>query len=152
MGLFRLLAAFAAAVLVMTVLGSLAQTQFVIAALKRTGAPVGWGERLAMSGADLIGFAPLYAALIAIGFLIAFAAAALVLRLVALPRTQIYGLAGAACVALMLVLMREVFFGIPLLAGAREPLGFAAQAGAGLIAGVVFALLTRPSRAGEAAR
>ncbi len=142
MGWLRLPIAFLLSVALMAALGVAVQTQFVISALKTAGAPTGMGDRIAMTGADLIGLGPLYGALIAIGFLIAFLAAALLLRVVALPRAVVFAVAGAVCIAVMLVLMREVFFGVPVIAGARTLAGQAAQAACGASAGAVFAMLT----------
>jgi hypothetical protein len=143
MGWLRLPIAFVLSVALMAALGVIVQTQFVLSALKTTGAPVEAGDRIAMTGADLIGLGPLYAALIAIGFLIAFLAAGLVLRVIALPRVLVFAAAGAVCIAVMLVLMREVFFGVPVIAGARTLAGQAGQAACGALAGAAFALLTR---------
>lgn len=143
---FRLLAAFIAATVLMAVAGTIAQTQFVIAALIGVGAPVALSDRLAMTAADLAGFAPLYGALIAVGFAVAFAAAGILLRRLRrlrLPRMSVFALAGAACIGLMLVLMREVFFGIPLIAGARTTAGVLVQVGCGAAAGTIFAILTK---------
>jgi hypothetical protein len=148
MGWLRLPIAFVLSVALMAALGVIVQTQFVISALTATGAPVALNDRLAMTGADLIGLGPLYGALIAIGFLIAFLAAALVMRVVALPRALVFAAAGAVCIAVMLVLMREVFFGVPVIAGARTLAGQAGQAACGALAGAVFAGLTR-GRAGK---
>lgn len=141
MAWLRIPLAFVVAALVMAVAGTVAQTQFVLAALGGIGAPVSFSDRLAMTGADIVGFAPLYAALIAVGFLVAFGVAGLLLRWLALPRMLVFAAAGAACIALMLVLMREVFFGIPLIAGTRTVTGFAVQIACGALAGAVFAAL-----------
>lgn len=134
----RLVSAFLAAVLLTGILASIVQTQFVLAALIAVGAPVGLADRLAMTGADLLGFAPLYTGLIALGFLAAFGAGALVRRWTGLPPVLVYGAAGAACLALMLALMREAFFGVPLVAGARTPAGVLAQLACGALGGAVF--------------
>lgn len=146
MAWLRLPIAFVLSVALMAALGVIVQTQFVLSALKDIGAPVGVGDRIAMTGADLIGLGPLYAALIAIGFVIAFPAAALALRVAALPRTLVFAAAGAVCVGAMLVLMREVFFGVPLIAGARTLAGQSGQAVCGALAGAAFALMTRRPR------
>lgn len=147
MGRLRILRAFAVAVVLMAGLGTVAQTQFVLAALGAVGAPLSLADRLAMTADDLLGFAPLYAGLVAIGFLIAFSAAGLVRRWLPLPRLPVFALAGAVCIAVMLVLMREVFFGIPLIAGTRSPAGVAAQIACGAVAGAVFvALLPHATR------
>lgn len=146
----RVALAFLAAVILMATTGTIAQTQFVLSALALIGAPVSLADRLAMTLADLAGFAPLYAAVIAIGFLIAFSAAGLLQRrFVALPKIAVFAVAGAVCVAVMLIAMREVFFGIPLIAGARSTAGFLTQIACGAFAGAIFgALMSRTGRAG----
>lgn len=146
MARLRIPFAFAAAVVLMAIAGTVAQTQFVLSALKDIGAPITFSDRVAMTAADIAGFAPLYAALIAVGFLIAFSAAGLVLRRIRLPRAPVFAVAGAVCIAVMLVLMREVFFGIPLIAGARSTAGFLAQTACGALAGTAFALLLPAGR------
>lgn len=146
----RLRAALAllAAALVMAIAGTAVQTQFVIASLQAVGAPVALRDRLAMTMADLAGFAPLYGALSAIGLAVAFAAAGLVRRFLKLPRGAVFAAAGAVAVAVMLAAMREVFFGMQLVAGARSGAGLAAQILCGALAGAAFAALTRRTKAG----
>lgn len=136
----RLFLAFLAAVLLMAVLGTIVQTQFVLAALAAVGAPLTLSDRLAMTGADLVGFAPVYALVIAVGLLVAFAVAGFLSRRLKVPHVLVFVLAGAAAIALMLVLMRLVFFGIPLIAGTRTMAGTLAQIACGALAGLVFAL------------
>lgn len=146
-GLFRLIIAFVAAVIVMAVAGTIAQTQFVIAALIAIGAPVTIADRIMMTGADLVGFAPLYGVIIAAGFLIAFPAAAFVQNRLGLSRLLVFSLAGAAANAAILLLTREVFFGVPFIAGARSTSGLLVQIGCGTLAGTVYAALTPGPRA-----
>jgi len=142
----RFLAAFVVATLLMTIAGTIAQTQFVLAALAEVGAAANFADRLSMTGADLIGFAPLYGAIIAAGFLIAFGLAALATRFAKLPRLPVFAIAGGFCIWLILTLMREVFFGIPLIAGARTTSGELVQIACGVFAGIVFGLLSRERR------
>lgn len=138
----RLLAAFVVATLLMTVAGTIAQTQFVLAALAEIGAPARFTDRLSMTIADLIGFAPLYGAIIAVGFLIAFCLTALATRFANLPRLPAFAIAGGFCIWLMLTLMQEVFFGIPLIAGTRTAMGEIVQILCGALAGSSFAILS----------
>ncbi|MCC5982285.1 MAG: hypothetical protein JJU26_11270 [Oceanicaulis sp.] len=130
------------ATLFMTVLGVIIQTQFVLGALSDAGAVIGMADRLAMTRDDLMGFGPLYAVFILIGFLVAFSVSALLLRFVKLPRTIVYAVAGAVCMFVMLMLMREVFFGVPVIAGARSLAGELAQTVCGAAAGWLYAALT----------
>ncbi len=142
MAWFRYPLGLVAATVFMAVLGVIVQTQFVLGALAGVGAEIGIGDRLAMTRDDLMGLGPLYAIFILIGFLIAFSASALLLRFVKLPRAIVYAVAGAVCMFVMLALMREVFFGVPVIAGARSLAGELAQALCGALSGLVFAALS----------
>lgn len=143
-GKTKYLAAFATSVIAMAAAGTVAQTQFVLSALQAVGAPVSSVDRIAMSGADLVGFAPVYGAIIALGFAIAFLIAGLARRWFPLPRTLVFAAAGACCVALILYLMQLAFFGIPLIAGTRTAAGTFVQIGLGALAGALFASLSVP--------
>lgn len=132
--------------LFMGLAGTFIQTWFVLEDLERIGAPITAGTRLDMHLDDLVGFGPAYAGLSTFGFLIAFAAADLVKRKVSLSRYLVFPVAGAACLALMLFLMETVFFGTPVIAGARHFTGTAVQIGLGAFAGLIGAILTKSRR------
>ncbi len=136
--------AFFASLIVATGLASIFSTQFVIAGLKNAGAHVDMGQRISMTQYDLINMGPRYGFFILIGLAIAFLAAHLIHRQVKKKRPLIYILAGAACFIVMLYLMKAVFFGVPIIGGARSILGLSFQALAGGIAGYLFAKLTTP--------
>ena len=136
--------AFLASVIAATVLACLFQTQFVISGLNQIGGNIDMAERLKMTGYDIAHLSRLYGIFIAIGLLIAFIAAALFFRMIKAKRTVIYVVAGMCCFIVMLFLMKQVFFGVPIIAGARTGLGLAFQALAGGIAGYLFARLTAP--------
>ena len=127
----------------MAVTATIVQTQFVISALKDVGATIGFGDRISMTLDDLLGFGPLYAAFIAIGFALAFFAAWLVRRLAGLPAGPVYAVAGGVCMWVMLFLMEQVFFGVPVIAGARTAGGVAAQMALGALWGWLFAAWVR---------
>lgn len=150
MGALKVLGGFIAAVFVLGVLGTVLQSLFVLAALSGVGADIAAGEAAGMILADLAGLGPLYSGFIAVALLAAFLAAALVHRLTALPRALVFAGAGLVAMAVMLLAMEQVFFGVQLIAGARTLSGFAAQMAAGLVAGYAFAALTPPA-AGKAA-
>lgn len=143
MAFFRVAIAYLVAVIAMAASGTIVQTQFVLGALSDVGADIALSDRVSMTIADLAGFGPTYAGFIAIGFAVAFLAGWAVIRLTSLPRGAVYGAAGAVCMGLMLVLMEKVFFGVPVIAGARTGAGFAAQVVLGGLWGWVFALLAR---------
>lgn len=132
------------AVITTAIAATIASAQFVVAALGDVGAVVPLGERLALSGKDLIGLMPLYMIFIALGFLIAFFAGALLLRFAPLPRPVTYVVAGMTAMGVMLWAMEQVFFGVPVIAGARSTAGFIVQILCGGLGGYVFARLSRP--------
>jgi len=138
----KLVLIFILSVIIATLAASLFSTQFVIAALERSGAKVGWGGRLDMTLYDLGHLGLVYGIFIFIGLLIAFLAAGLVHRFAKTRRPLIYVVAGMTSFVVMLYLMQAVFFGVPIIAGARSTLGLAFQALAGGIGGYVFARLT----------
>jgi len=138
----KLALVFILSVIIATLAASLFSTQFVVAALERSGAKVGWGARLDMTLYDLGHLGLVYGLFIFIGLLIAFLAAGLVYRFAKTRRPLIYVVAGMASFVVMLYLMQAVFFGVPIIAGARSTLGLVFQALAGGIGGYVFAKLT----------
>ncbi|MCF6220392.1 MAG: hypothetical protein L3J65_04705 [Robiginitomaculum sp.] len=138
---------FILSVLIATLLATLFSTQFVIAGLEGVGAKVGLGDRLDMTLYDLGHLGLLYGIFIFIGLLIAFTAAGLVHHFAKTKRPLIYVVAGMACFVVMLYLMQAVFFGVPIIAGARSGLGLTFQALAGGLAGYVFARMTGRKRA-----
>ncbi|HBX54144.1 MAG TPA: hypothetical protein DEH10_01835, partial [Pseudomonas sp.] len=63
----RPLLLFVLAVLVATVVGSIIQTQFNLAALQAIGAPMPLDVRLRTTGQDLLGFSPTLGLLVTLG-------------------------------------------------------------------------------------
>ncbi len=148
MSWLRVIIAFIVAAVGGAALATIAQTQFVVRGLNAVGARIGFEDRLSMTLADLAGLGPLYGAFIAIALLLAFLAAALTARILPLPRALVLAVAGGTAMAVMLLLMQEVFFGVQLIAGARFAPGFAAQIVCGVFAGLIFAGLTPGPRKG----
>ena len=125
------------AVLLAYVLASLSATQSVVADLAQMGIPISLGERLTMSGQDLLGMTGLFLPLIAAGFVIALSVAGLLSRWKPAQRTFLFTLAGAvALVGIHLALQWQ--FDITLVAVARSNLGLLSQALAGAIGGWFF--------------
>ena len=151
MAFVRVFLVYLVSVVVMAALGVIAQSLFVLAGLSGVGADINLTPALSMLVDDLMGLAPIYAVIIALGFLIALPVAALVGRLLPLPRGLVFAVAGAVCIAVMLTLMKEVFFGVQLIAGARSLAGFCAQAMVGGLAGLVFVALTPAPRTSKSA-
>jgi len=142
MSFLRSVCAFFLAVIVMAVLGVVIQSVFVLIGLADVGASIRPGPALGMIGDDLRGLAPLYGVIIALGFLIAFLAAAFVGRVASLPRSWVFAGAGGVCMVVTLLAMQEVFFGVQVIAGARTTAGFLVQTAAGALAGALYARLT----------
>ncbi len=143
----RIVAGYVAAVVVMLALGAFTATQYDLSALAAVGAPVSMDQRLAMGLANIPAMAQIYGSLIAVGFLIAFVVAGFTVKPLPLPRPVIYAAAGLVAIAAFHLLSEPVFFGVPLISGARSLSGLMAQAAMGAVAGFVFALITRPKLA-----
>lgn len=142
MGILRVVLAFLAAVVVTTILGAAFHTQFVIGRLSDLGIAVSFSDRLSTTLHDIGGMAPMFGMVIAIGFLVAFLAGALVYRFAGARRELIYVVAGAVAIAVALSAMAMVYNITPI-AGARSWAGFAAQMLAGALGGYAFAMLSR---------
>ncbi len=130
---------FALAVVATSVLGAVAHSQFVVATVSGLGHPVPLGDRLAWAGHDAVGMFGTYAPIIAIGFLIAFPIAALVVRRLPHLRNIGYTLAGAIAIVAALVLMKQLL-DITGIASTRSALGIATQTLAGAVGGWIFAM------------
>jgi hypothetical protein len=138
MWVLRVVLAFVLAVIVATVLGAVAHTQFVLARLSGLGVDISFGERLSTTLHDIAGMAPLFGSIVGSGFIVAMSVGALGYRLAGIQRTLIYTVAGAVSLAVTLLVMNAVFE-ITAIAGARSMLGFFAQMAAGAIGGLTFA-------------
>jgi hypothetical protein len=140
--LLRVIIAFLVAVVATTVLAVMTQSLFVMLGLLDVGAPFQIGAFISMVGSDLIGLGPVYAIIIAIGFLIALVVARLILLVLPDMRVVAYSLAGAVCMIVILIAIRELLFGVQLIAGARTLSGLLSQVVAGGVGGYVFARLS----------
>jgi hypothetical protein len=148
----RRLIGFVVAALVMIVLGSIAhslmvQQAWADAATMGEGAPatLPFADRVSWIFADLIGMeanVPPYGALTSIALLIAFLVAGLVARFTGL-RTIVFAVAGAVAIFFLFFMLKSQLGTVGVF-GARGTLGLSLQMTAGLVAGLVFALLTQP--------
>ena len=139
-----------------TALAVLAQTQVVIAMLPDVAptlgadpAPVvvGAGERLEQSGYDLLRLGSIYGLFILAATLVAWLAAEGVARFAPVRlRWVAFVVAGAVAMLVMLWLMKQAFFGVDILAGARDAASKTLQALAGAAGGYLMARLTRRKR------
>ena len=121
------------AVLVTAALGSIAQTQFNLTALAAMGQSIGLELRLQTTLLDLARFAPLFAAIVAAGFVVALPLASWLNRRGA-GRDWLYPLAGAVALLVALLLMRWLV-GLTPIAAARTPFGVATLMLTGAIGG-----------------
>ena len=130
------------AVFATVLIASPISTNRVINKLNEIGGSSTITDRVSMSFYDLTHFGTLYAVFIFLALAIAFAAAAGVFKIAGFGRTLIYVVAGAAAMFVMLWAMEQVFFGVPIVAGARDGVGVILQMLAGGIGGFIFALYT----------
>ena len=147
--MFRHVIAFVIAAALMALLGAVAHSWFVqqawidAAAMSASSpqAQLTLQERLSWMADDIVGMQPLYSALTSVALLLAFLAAHVVARVTGL-RTIVFSVAGAVAIFVMFTLMKETLGTIGVF-GARGTSGLAAQSLAGLLAGLIFAMLTR---------
>jgi hypothetical protein len=148
----RVILAYIAAVLIAVLLGAAVLSWFDQAGyLAAHGADLSIGERIGWYLQTLKGLAVdvgLYPILVAVGLLIAFVVAAIVKRLAPGLRFWWYAGAGAVAIVTMILVLKGVM-GLFVIPGARTVAGIAVQGVVGLIAGGVFAWLSRrPERRG----
>lgn len=124
--------------LVCVFFASIISSQRVIAALAEAGGAMSFFDRFYMTVYDLHHFGSMYAIFILIAFLIAFAAGTIVFRFAGFGRSIVFVVAGATAMLVMLLLMERVFFGVPIVGGARDGIGLALQMVAGGLGGFVF--------------
>ena len=125
-------------VLSTTLICSLASTFRALAQLKDIGAPITVSQSLNTAFYDLQHFAPLYGLFIFIAFIVAFITAALTHKFTRQNKVVIYTLAGFISIWVMLWAMKQVFFGVPIVAGARDNFGLMLQLLSGAFGGWLF--------------
>lgn len=127
--------------LLATVWGSVVQTQWNMQALAGLGVEIPLAERIRMTGLDLIGFAPLYAGILAAGWLPALAVAALLARRWPAWRTPLLALAAAVG---MVAAVRAVDAVAPMpvfIDATRHLPGLLVMASGAAVAGLLYARL-----------
>ena len=144
-GFFKRIGGWLAAVLTSVILGIGLQTQNVLARLEGIGADVGFADRLSMTFYDIQYLGSLYAIFVGIALAIAFLLGGLVFHFAKFGRPVIYCTAGAIALLVMLLGMKEAFFDIHMIAGARDALGIGLQMLAGAIGGFVFTRINKIS-------
>ncbi len=148
----RLLVAFVVALVVMVVLGTAAHSLMVQAAWADAAARAGGaavalplGDRVSWFVHDLFGMAPLFGALSGVALLVAFLVGTLMARFTGL-RFVVLAVAGAVAIFVLFTVMKMTLGTVGVF-GARGTLGLGLQMAAGLISGLVFAMLSRPREA-----
>ncbi|MFU8896105.1 MAG: hypothetical protein ACNA8J_06935 [Gammaproteobacteria bacterium] len=139
MNFLKLLLSWLAATLVTAVAGSIIQTQFNLAAITALGVPVPPALRLQTTLQDLVGFAPMLAAIAGAGLLVALPVAAWLARHLQ-RRTLLYALAGATAIATAILLMNALL-PITAIGATRSLAGFLALAACGALGGWTFSRL-----------
>lgn len=146
MRLLRTVVAYVAAVAVAYCLGSVFYTARILAEQADVGIQYTQAQQIDTYVANFVGlfaYAAMMAIALALGFIVAFGVKRLLKPLAPIA----YPAAGAAAIFAMLALIEtQLGGGAGVIGGARTPLGVALQCGAGLIGGLVFALL-RPRAA-----
>ncbi|UQY37100.1 hypothetical protein K8U54_11660 [Pseudomonas fulva] len=142
----RLWLPFGLAVLVATVLGSVVQTQFNLAALQQLGASISPGIRLQATAHDLLGFSPTFAALVIAAFIVALPLTARLAPAQGGLRGLAFLLAGALAVWLALA-VANALAPMPTLIGANRTLaGTLALMLCGSLGSLVFARFSGAAR------
>nr|WP_240457891.1 hypothetical protein [Halomonas socia] len=130
---------FVLALLVTTLSGSLIQTQFNLAAIAALGAEISLTTRLGTSAQDLLGFAPLYAAMVAVALAVALPLATLGWRWLPLPPGLLYPLAAALGLWLAFTIADALAPMPTLIAATRSLSGTLAMLGGAALGGLVYA-------------
>jgi len=143
-GIFKRIGGWLAAVLTTVILGVGLQTQNVLARLEDIGADITLLERLSMTLYDLRYLGSLYIIFVGLALAIAFLFGGGVFRFTKFGRSIIYSIAGAVGLLAMLFGMKQAFFDIHMIAGARDGFGIGLQMLAGAIGGFVFSKINQP--------
>lgn len=141
-GIIKRVGGWFAAVLTTVILGVALQTQNVLARLDNIGADISLMERVSMTFYDLRYLGSLYIIFIGIALAFAFLVGGLIFHFAKFGRPVVYACAGAAAMVVMLFGMKEAFFDVHLIAGARDGLGIGLQMLAGAAGGFIFAWLS----------
>jgi drug/metabolite transporter (DMT)-like permease len=137
------LGAWVAAVIVAAGWASVVQTQLNLAGLQALGAEVPFALRMRTTGQDLLGFAPLFAAVAAVAFALAFPLAARLARARPRRRPAWYALAGLLALVVAIRLVDAVTPPPVLIAATRGLPGLLLVCVGGGFAGAVYAWLRR---------
>ena len=148
MGLFlQRLGAYGVAVLATEALAAMASTQFVLAGLTSLGVIITLGDRLAMTGQDILGMMEVYLPVLALALALGFLVAGLIIRKLG-AAWSLLGYSSAGFVAVLAAVLTVLsLFDITPIAGARSPAGLFCQGLAGAVGGLIFHRLKPAPRA-----
>jgi hypothetical protein len=146
MNVLRVIIGFVVASIIATIGMSTVSTFTVQSNLAAMGFPVPFGDKISMYLDDLAGLAPAAGMINALGLLIAFGIAALIIRFVWNKAVLGFALAGFVALLAEMQMMSIAFDGITPIAGARTMSGLLALGLVGALAGLVFAKI-KPGRA-----
>ena len=144
--LARGLGRFVLAVLAATLVGVAVSTQTVVAHLHAMDVPIDLGQRLSMTGQDLIGMGPAYAGLSTAALAIAFLFANLFVMMMPGLRRIVFAIAGFVAIVTLHEVMRTQL-GVTGVAGARGTVGLGLMAVGGAWGGWIFGKAHRPAAA-----
>jgi len=148
MALFlRRLGAYGVAVFATEALAAMASTQFVLAGLAGLGVVITLGERLTMTGQDILGMMQVYLPVLALALALGFLVAGAIIKKLG-PAWSLLGYTSAGFVAVLAALLTVLsLFDITPIAGARSPAGLFCQGLAGAAGGFIFHRLKPAPRA-----
>ena len=121
-----------------TIFASFISTQRVVNNLTDISGPVAISDRISMTFYDITHFGTRYVLFISFAFLIAMLSAKVLSDRLPNQSRIIFICAGAVAILIMLLLMQIVFFGVPIVAGARDGFGLFLQCFCGAIGGYIF--------------
>ena len=130
-----------------TIFATLIQTQRVIASLDNVGTQIPLSKRVSMSIYDVSHLGALYAIFIFIASFTAFLISSGLYKVLKFGRLPIFMAAGGIAIFVMLMLMKQAFFDIHIIAGARDGFGIFLQCLMGVLGGFTFAVLSTPKPA-----
>ncbi len=142
--MLRILMAWLSAIIVTSLLGSLIQSHRALGWIAALDGPVEWSDRFPVYIHDLFSFWPLWAALVALGFLIAFLVAGGLSRRWPAFRSVLFPVAGLCAIVTTLLIM-DAMLPVTVIAAARDAFGVVTLALAGALGGWVY-VLVRPQR------
>ena len=148
MVLLHRLCFFLVAVVVAAVSGSVVQTQFNLLALRALGVELPPTVWVAATAGDIAGFAPTYALVVAVAFLLALPAAAWLAGRWPGFRQGLYTLAGGAAILAALLAMNSLL-SISAIAATRSLVGLVAMVATGALGGLAYAWLSSSGRSGQ---